>query len=593
MEKQINPDRLCMGCMEEKTGPGPCPRCGFDEEALPRDSYALPCRTILAGRYLVGRVMREEQFGITYLAMDLEQNRKVAIQEYFPFGVAARGGGEAETPNQEYESYYAEGREQYSQQAQEMAQLESLPGIAAVENVFSENNTVYTVMEYLEGDTLEAYLQRQGGTLLPDQALAWVRPMVRGLVQIHKAGRSHGEISTESMVVTPEGQLKLMTLGAARHVASQNEQGQEADVNAVCAALYRCLTGVFPQVPWQPVAAFGVPITQRQEEALQQGLMVEPGRPRLTMEELERALYPPEPRTAPVPPADAGPRTEPVQKPAETPPGEPEKPKSRKLPLLLILAVVVIAAAVGLWWFLSGSSSGEPEESEAETEEATEAPSEEESSASMFGEPTTQASTEAPTEPSTEASTEAPTEEPTEPETVYDGSYDPAQWVYGYNGEEDSFHPLDSILNRILNDDYTIAGMEEDITAENGVQYQVQQVQTQPECPHGAEEACMLVQITAGRTADCSFSSLYHSCFSMLVSSEDTGRVLLCPWDRLYPGPLEEAAAASDGWSDSWVLEGQTVTLHIPIPAGYESWMLVFANHSHGEAVGPVYLTLE
>ena len=590
MEKQINPDRLCMGCMEEKTGPGPCPRCGFDEEALPRDSYALPCRTILAGRYLVGRVMREEQFGITYLAMDLEQNRKVAIQEYFPFGVAARGGGEAETPNQEYESYYAEGREQYSQQAQEMARLENLPGIAAVKQVFEENNTVYTVMEYLEGDVLEEYLKRQGEPLLPGQALAWMRPILQGLIQIHRAGRSHGEVSTENIVVTPEGQLKLMTLGAARHVASQSQQGQEADVSAVCAALYRCLTGSLPQTPWQPVEAYGVSLAPWQEEALRRGLAPAPGEARLTMEELEQALYPPEePET---PPEPAVPPVPPSGQP-EGRPEEPPKKKSKKWPLFLILALLLAAGAfaAGKLFFTEEPAETEAESPEEEPDETEEEPTgEEPDETEPSAEPETQPSTEAPAE--TETPTEAQTEPaPIEPSTEYNESFAPENWVYGYDGEDDSFHPLDSILNRILNDDYQMVPMGQQVTAENGVQYQVEEVQRLPECPHGAEEGCMLVQLTAGRTADCEFSTLYHSCFSMLVSSQDD--VLICPWDQLYLGTLAEASAASDGWSDHWVLEGQTVTLHIPVPDGYEDWMLTFANHSHGEAVGPLYLTLE
>ena len=68
---------------------------------------------------------------------------------------------------------------------------------------------------------------------------------------------------------------------------------------------------------------------------------------------------------------------------------------------------------------------------------------------------------------------------------------------------------------------------------------------------------------------------------------------MLCPWDQLREGTVEECQAAADGWTGKWSPEGQTVTLRIPIPAGYDydSWLLLFSNVSGGEAVGPLYMT--
>lgn len=72
MTKVIEPELLCMGCMCERENlQGPCPSCGFDEDALSGPSYHLPCRSILNGKYLVGRVLGEGGFGITYLGWDL------------------------------------------------------------------------------------------------------------------------------------------------------------------------------------------------------------------------------------------------------------------------------------------------------------------------------------------------------------------------------------------------------------------------------------------------------------------------------------------------------------------------------------------
>ena len=86
-----NPNKLCLGCMKEVEDlQTSCPNCGFsiEEYDQKRSSRALPPMTILAGKYLLGKVLGEGGFGITYLGWDLNLERKVAIKEYFPTGLA-------------------------------------------------------------------------------------------------------------------------------------------------------------------------------------------------------------------------------------------------------------------------------------------------------------------------------------------------------------------------------------------------------------------------------------------------------------------------------------------------------------------------
>lgn len=81
----IDIDRICLGCMQEKpTAGGECPYCGFDVETYEHETRWLPLMHILNGRYMLGKVLGEGGFGITYIGIDLNLQSRVAIKEYFP-----------------------------------------------------------------------------------------------------------------------------------------------------------------------------------------------------------------------------------------------------------------------------------------------------------------------------------------------------------------------------------------------------------------------------------------------------------------------------------------------------------------------------
>src|SRR4051812_30317432 len=86
---RIQPESRCEGCMEPVSGPV-CAICGWTRGMPPDTPLSLLPRTILAGKYLLGRMLGCGGFGITYLALDLNLDRKLAIKEYFPRSVATR-----------------------------------------------------------------------------------------------------------------------------------------------------------------------------------------------------------------------------------------------------------------------------------------------------------------------------------------------------------------------------------------------------------------------------------------------------------------------------------------------------------------------
>ena len=274
-------NHLCQYCLSEADmSETICPVCGRNLHEVPeRSSRCLPQYTILAGRYLAGRVLGEVGFGITYLAMDLISEERVAVKEYFPVDIAARDarnlkeksvsicGGEAGV-------HFQNGMRRFEEEARTLRRLELLPGIVSVRDFFTENNTAYLVMEYIEGGNLKNFLklyrERQGQTLPWQQAFGLMRPVLASLQKIHAAGIIHRDISPENILVNAAGQLVLIDFGSARtNQASQEnrsvtvmvkhgyapeeqyrthgEQGPWTDVYAACATLYHMISGILPE----------------------------------------------------------------------------------------------------------------------------------------------------------------------------------------------------------------------------------------------------------------------------------------------------------------------------------------------------------
>ena len=84
---QVN---YCFGCMEHIES-YPCPHCGYAPGSV--SAYALRPGTILRGKYLVGKVLGQGGFGITYIGLDLSLQHKVAIKEFYPANCVSRETG--------------------------------------------------------------------------------------------------------------------------------------------------------------------------------------------------------------------------------------------------------------------------------------------------------------------------------------------------------------------------------------------------------------------------------------------------------------------------------------------------------------------
>ncbi|MCP4663491.1 MAG: protein kinase, partial [bacterium] len=159
----MNPDRLCMSCMTDKGDAAVCPACGVAEVEPDAHGLFLPPGTILERQYLLGRVLGHGGFGVTYLGWDLTLERRLAVKEYFPREFATRASDQHTVVSYsgEKEELFYYGLRKFLAEGRALAKFQDHPGIVSGLNYLEANGTAYLVMEYMEGETLEAYLRSQ------------------------------------------------------------------------------------------------------------------------------------------------------------------------------------------------------------------------------------------------------------------------------------------------------------------------------------------------------------------------------------------------------------------------------------------------
>lgn len=212
--------KRCANCFSEISSE-PCPKCGYSGNTAVSDAGVLPRGTKLSGKYIVGGVIGRGGFGITYLAFDIKSEKILAIKEYFPQNTAVRGRkGHAQPMNDKKSAAYNDGLERFSEESSRVSQFNGNPNIVNVFECFRENDTAYYVMEYLEGITLEKYIENHGAANV-EQCVYLAEKLALALVAIHSAGLLHRDIAPDNIMLCGDGKVKLLDFGAARKVSEE------------------------------------------------------------------------------------------------------------------------------------------------------------------------------------------------------------------------------------------------------------------------------------------------------------------------------------------------------------------------------------
>lgn len=313
--------------MKPLTAEGRCAYCGLQQDKYRPIPRCLRPGMCLRDRYVLGRVLGEGSFGISYIAWDCLLDTVVAIKEYFPASLVSRHISEEDEDTNVYiyekreSQKYQESLKKYLGEAKSLSAYYDLDGIVSVRDFFYANNTAYIVMGYVDGISVKEYVEKNG-PIEGEKFLRMLEPVIQSLAKVHQTGVLHRDISPDNMLLTRDEKLVLIDFGAARkeninmtrsmtvvfkrgfspeeQYRTRGQQGAWTDVYALCATAYYALTGKAPDESIQRVLEDDMPsltemtdvdLPMQQKRAFMKGMTVDFHHRYQTMDELYQGLY--------------------------------------------------------------------------------------------------------------------------------------------------------------------------------------------------------------------------------------------------------------------------------------------------------------
>lgn len=219
-------------------------------------------------KYRILRVLAAGGFSFVYLAHD-DKQAPVAIKEYLPSTLALRvnGSPHPQIP-EEHLAGFRFGMKCFFEEAGALARL-AHPNVMRVFDFFRANDTVYLVMRYERGRTLQDHIKSRRGAVEE----LWVRntfaQLLDGLREVHKNKLLHLDIKPANVYLRNDGTPLLIDFGGARQMLSAEGMklpptytpgfappemhldrellGPWSDIYSVGATMYACFAGAAPQ----------------------------------------------------------------------------------------------------------------------------------------------------------------------------------------------------------------------------------------------------------------------------------------------------------------------------------------------------------
>ncbi|MDW5415245.1 MULTISPECIES: serine/threonine-protein kinase [unclassified Iodobacter] len=220
--------------------------------------------------YTIAKLLSAGGFSIVYLAHD-ENDYPVAIKEYLPNSLALRTEGDVvQARSEDSIALFRHGLKCFFEEGKTLAHIQH-PNIIRVRNFFRANDTVYMVMEYERGRTLQKEIQLKHGREGVDEGL--IRHvfyhLLNGLREVHLNKLLHLDIKPANIYIRKDGSPVLLDFGSARQTLAleqskltpmytpgfaapeqynkKDPHGPWTDIYGIGASLFACIAGTAPQ----------------------------------------------------------------------------------------------------------------------------------------------------------------------------------------------------------------------------------------------------------------------------------------------------------------------------------------------------------
>lgn len=226
--------------------------------------FALPVGTVL-NDYTIKRVLSLGGFSFVYLAQDSHKHT-VAIKEYMPVTLAEREGSTEIRSNGKNEAAFKHGMKCFFEEGLALANIEH-KNIVRVQNFFRANNTVYMVMKYERGKSLQDYIMALPHAVPENFLIRMFVELLNGLREVHTRKLLHMDIKPANIYIRLDGSPVLLDFGSARQALSEvtlaptftpgfappeqyydrKHLGPWSDIYSIGASMYACMQRTSPQ----------------------------------------------------------------------------------------------------------------------------------------------------------------------------------------------------------------------------------------------------------------------------------------------------------------------------------------------------------
>lgn len=216
--------------------------------------------------YEIRKVLSSGGFSFVYLARDKDK-KTVAIKEYLPTSIALRTDGATVLPNADDVALFRHGLKCFFDEGLSLAKIDH-KNIVRVLNFFRANETVYMVMQYERGKSLQDYILEHQGHVTEQFIRRVFSELSNGLREVHTQKLLHLDIKPANIYIRLDGSPVLLDFGSARQALNENlaktspsytpgfaspEQyydrkllGPWSDIYSIGATMYSCLTRSSP-----------------------------------------------------------------------------------------------------------------------------------------------------------------------------------------------------------------------------------------------------------------------------------------------------------------------------------------------------------